>query len=251
MKLTGKALYAFLAGGLALVLLGAGIATALLSGNAAPVVPASSVAPAPPPEPIPEPESSAPVEDSAPSETPPSSGSPVSAAAESHVLALPPLPPSLPETAGETASSLPADGNTGLEAAKAAALRYTGLTDSQVTWVEVGSERKHGRLRYELEFWAGQMEYEYDISETGEVLKAKQEDHSIPAAAGDIGAPTAKAVAFAHAGVSESQITALYVEMEAEHGQVEYDIEFWVGQLEYDYTVNGGGAVTKCGWEVH
>lgn len=127
-----------------------------------------------------------------------------------------------------------------------------GLSDSQVTWTEAKQDRDHGRLEYELEFWAGQVEYDLDIDgAAGTILKEKWEDHSVSGSADDAGEAAAKAAALGHLGLTESQVSSLRVERDLEHGLVEYEVKFWVGQSEYEYTVTGSGAILEYQLEMH
>lgn len=57
--------------------------------------------------------------------------------------------------------------------AKEAALRHAGLTDSQVSDVDIDLDRDNGTLIYEVDFNSGNTEYDYDINaETGDVISA-------------------------------------------------------------------------------
>ena len=63
----------------------------------------------------------------------------------------------------------------GAQAAKAAALKHAGLSESQVQELQVEWDSEHGRAVYEVEFKSGGMEYEYVIdAATGAVL-----DHEV------------------------------------------------------------------------
>ena len=62
---------------------------------------------------------------------------------------------------------------------------------------------------------------------------------SLEPAGGDIGAEGAKAFALAHAGVAAQQAAGVKVEQEWENGRLEYEVEFWDGTVEYDYTIDG------------
>lgn len=60
----------------------------------------------------------------------------------------------------------------GAAAAKAAALRHAGLSETQVRKLEVEAEYEDGRLVYEVEFEHGNLEYEYTIdAHSGAVLE--------------------------------------------------------------------------------
>ena len=57
--------------------------------------------------------------------------------------------------------------------AKDAALRHAGLSESQISDVEIDLDRDNGKLIYEVDFNSGNIEYDYDIdAETGEVISA-------------------------------------------------------------------------------
>ena len=55
----------------------------------------------------------------------------------------------------------------------------------------------------------------------------------------DIGKEKAKSIALSHAGVKESAVSRLRVEREYDDGRLEYQVEFHVGNKEYDYEING------------
>lgn len=49
----------------------------------------------------------------------------------------------------------------------------------------------------------------------------------------------AKQAALAHAGLAEGDVTDWKIERDWDDGQLEYEIEFWCGNTEYDYTIHG------------
>ncbi len=55
----------------------------------------------------------------------------------------------------------------------------------------------------------------------------------------DVGQEAAKQAALNHAGLSASDVTSWKVERDWENGRLEYEIEFWRGTSEYDYTIDG------------
>lgn len=64
----------------------------------------------------------------------------------------------------------------GAQAAKAAALKHAGLSESQVRELQVEWDSEHGRAVYEVEFKSGGMEYDYVIdAATGAVLDHETE----------------------------------------------------------------------------
>lgn len=57
--------------------------------------------------------------------------------------------------------------------AKKAALKHAGVEESQISDVDIDLDRDNGRLIYEVDFNAGNTEYDYDIdAQTGEVISA-------------------------------------------------------------------------------
>lgn len=55
----------------------------------------------------------------------------------------------------------------------------------------------------------------------------------------DVGRDAAVLASLAHAGLTHSQITGLEVERDWKDGRLEYEIEFWCGNSEYEYTIHG------------
>ena len=62
-------------------------------------------------------------------------------------------------------------GISGTEAAKAAALKYAGLSSANVRWGKVKPDKEDGRLIYEGEFYYNNLEYEFEIdAATGAII---------------------------------------------------------------------------------
>lgn len=158
------------------------------------------------------------------------------------------------------------------EAAKKAALDNAGLAEGDVTNWKIERDWDDGRLEYEIEFWCGTTEYDYTIhGHTGAVLKCGIDHHensgsghhSDPHHGGtgtsgstsivispDIGQTAAKQAALTHAGVSESQTTGMKVERDWDDGRLEYEVEFYAGRTEYEYTIDGAtGAILEYEWD--
>ena len=158
-------------------------------------------------------------------------------------------------TAGGTVGSGAATGDIGRDAALAAALQHAGLTEAEITNLYVKADWDDGRAVYDVEFLAGGKEYDYEIdAATGAVRSFDTErDDSIPsggsatggtAATGDIGRDAAVAAALQHAGLTEAEITNLYVKADWDDGRAVYDVEFLAGGNEYDYEIDAAtGAV--------
>ncbi len=139
----------------------------------------------------------------------------------------------------------------GTEKAKSIALEAAGVTASQVQNLRVERDYDDGRLEYEIEFYVGTTEYDYVISGVdGTILEQDVEQEggshttqptqpTQPSAGSDIGAEKAKSIALSHAGFTASQVQRLKVEKDYDDGRLEYEVEFYAGTTEYDYTISG------------
>lgn len=151
----------------------------------------------------------------------------------------------------------------GESAAKAAALKHAGVSESSTKYCNAWLEYDDGRPEcYEVEFMAGNTRYEYKIALTSAtVLESEQEGYGGSGSSGqstgqsgsgsgtsstDIGAEKAKSIALNHAGVSASQASQMKVERDTDDGVLEYEVEFKAGGKEYEYTIHGGtGQILK------
>ena len=128
--------------------------------------------------------------------------------------------------------------------AKSAAYAHAGVSASDVTFVKTDFDSEHGVMVYEVEFYAGNVEYEYDINaQTGEVVKYEQQNTGASApvtnVSGDyIGETAAKEAALSHAGVSEADVCWLQADFDRDDGVYVYELEFAANGVKYDYNVN-------------
>lgn len=146
----------------------------------------------------------------------------------------------------------------GEAAALNAALSHAGLAaDAAVERYECRLDREKGQMVYELEFVFDGCEYDYDINaESGAVVKyekERKEVYTAPPAATPEASPTdiiteaeAKTIALAHAGLGETEARKLKCELDKDDGVLVYEVEFKVGDIEYEYEIAAhGGAVLK------
>ena len=149
----------------------------------------------------------------------------------------------------------------GTEKAKSIALEAAGVTASQVQNLRVERDYDDGRLEYEIDFYVGTTEYDYVISGVdGTILEQDVEQEggshttqpTQPSTGSDIGAEKAKSIALSHAGFTASQVQRLKVEKDYDDGRLEYEVEFYAGTTEYDYTISGtDGTILKQDKEEH
>ena len=214
------------------------------------------------------------------------------------------------EDAGSSMKNTADAGNKqiGIEAAKQIALADAKVALKDVTFIKAELDNEDGRAVYEIEFYSGNVEYDYDIDAlSGEIISNDFdiEDHSIPtqstaapqqtaaapapiqsqtaaptqpaaptpaptqpqtlaptpaptqlqtvaptpaptealtqpstqpAAPSTISAERAKQIALSHAGVGGASF--IKVELDTDDGVQVYEIEFKVGNVEYEYDIN-------------
>ena len=131
--------------------------------------------------------------------------------------------------------------------AKEIALSDAGLTASGVSFIRVQMDWDNGRPEYEVEFYSGNKEYDYDIDAYTGQIRSRDfdvENFVIPStgtntstSTTDIGAEAAKSAALKHAGVSASAATFVKVQQDWENGQRVYEVEFYSNGKEYDYEI--------------
>ena len=161
--------------------------------------------------------------------------------------------------AAGTSAQMPAAsaGNGGIGEARAReiALAHAGVTADSVTGYKWELDYDKGVQVYELEFFSGGYEYDYEIrAADGAVVKFKKEAESgyltVQPAQGDapayIGEARAKEIAFGHAGLAESAVARCAVELDHHDGHggrhgagcCEYEIDFKSGGYEYEYKID-------------
>ncbi len=136
-----------------------------------------------------------------------------------------------------------------LDGAKAAALKDAGLSESDVVFKKAELDHDHGTQVYDIEFYTSDIEYEYEIdASSGTVLEKNIEQFQIQTdptnsavnSSGNnyIGVDRAKEIALNHARLNESDVQFAKAKLENDDDGVEYEIEFYSGRTEYDYTID-------------
>lgn len=134
----------------------------------------------------------------------------------------------------------------GAEKAKEIALQHAGVSASNAVFVKAEREYDDGRLTYDVDFYAGNKEYDYEIlASDGTILSydADIEGYRIPSStstssSGYIGVERAKEIALQHAGLSASGVNFVKAEFDYDDGRAEYEIEFHHNFREYEYTID-------------
>ena len=127
---------------------------------------------------------------------------------------------------------------------------WTRPETNQVKFVKAGTDYDDGRKYYEVEFYKGNREYDYTIdAATGKIVEVDYdaENYSKPSSTSVISADEARKIALKHAGVSSSNVRYEKTELDYDDGRQKYEIEFRVGNMEYEYEIDAtNGNVLKA-----
>ena len=164
--------------------------------------------------------------------------------------------PATDQTTEQPAAEQPITGQTGEqqpqqsasiteEQAKEIAASHAGVALADITFHSVSLDRDDGRRVYDVEFYSGSSEYDYEIdAATGDILSYDNdvENFSIPqqqstATGSYIGEDAAKAAALQRAGLTEDQVRWEKCELDEDDGRFSYELEFSSGQHEYECEV--------------
>ncbi len=132
----------------------------------------------------------------------------------------------------------------GGEAAQNFAFADAGVDPASARAVKVKYERYQGTFVYEVEFLAGETEYEYKINAAdGSVVKKEQKavmgpGNSVPVA-GAITLEEARDIALADAGVAREEAVFTEAKQDMERGVPVFEFKFYGGNVEYEYEING------------
>ena len=143
---------------------------------------------------------------------------------------------------------------TGEEAAKSAAFTHAGVSAADAEAVRCKLDWENGRQVYDIEFWVGNTEYDYEIdASTNAVLESKQEQNSRPGGTAAqqpgsfIGEEAAKSAALSHAGISAADAGYVQCELDEDDGRWIYELVFRAGSVEYEYEIDASsGMVVKA-----
>ena len=176
------------------------------------------------------------------------------------------------KNAVSTSAAINSAKNISIEDAKQIALAHAKIAQSGVTFIKAKLDTEDGRQVYDIEFYSGNTEYDYEIDAiSGEIVSSDMdiENYTIPAqtaaqpaatqaapaattaaqsnnTAGDIGIEKAREIAMSHAGVSAGSVSFVKAKIDTEDGVKVYDIEFYSGNVEYDYEINAAtGAIVS------
>ncbi len=159
-----------------------------------------------------------------------SSSSPASA--QSQVSAA-----STPDSAGQTAGGITED------EAKGIALEHAKVNEADLTGLRIRQEREDGVDIYDVEFYAGNREYDYEIRiSDGQILQSDSdiEDDFYTSMTSAATYPEADARAAALARVPGAAEQDISMHLEQDDGRLIYEGKIVYEQVEYDFEIDAG-----------
>lgn len=146
--------------------------------------------------------------------------------------------------------------------ARSIALEHAGLKETDVIYLYSKLDEDDGVLVYEVEFCTGSKQYDYDIhASNGTILDYDYEiegghhhtmsGNTITPPAGYIAEADAINTALNHADVQEADVSFIKVKLEYDDGVLAYEVEFYVGNKEYDYEIDAAtGTIRSYDYDI-
>ena len=132
-----------------------------------------------------------------------------------------------------------------IEQAKDIALKHANLTSDQVSFIRTESDIDNGVKKYNVEFYSGNTEYDYEIdAANGNILEYDQdvENYNIQQPINtdtvQITIEEAKDIALKNANLTNDQVTFTEVKLDIENGIQKYELEFYNNNKEYSYEID-------------
>ena len=149
--------------------------------------------------------------------------------------------------------------------ARETALQHAGVAEADATFLRCELDWDDGRQVYDVEFYVGNTEYDYEIdAASGDIISYDYDAeygsvNNGQGAGGNTGSNTntgstggstgsgtsttiteaeAREIALQHAGISASDATFVRSHLDWDDGRQVYDVEFYVGNTEYDYEID-------------
>jgi len=150
---------------------------------------------------------------------------------------------------GASAQALAGNTQTGEAEAKKIALEHAGLKDEDISYFKLKLDSDDGVVEYEVKFYAGNTEYDYDIDAvTGTIRSFDTElddDHhqntgtgnaNTAAPAGSISEADAKKIALEQVpGATESN---LRLKTDYDDGRMKYEIKIVYNEIKYEFDID-------------
>lgn len=134
-----------------------------------------------------------------------------------------------------------------LEQAKEIALKDSNLTIDEVSFIRADKDIDDGVEKYDIEFYHGNKEYDYEINAAdGKIMDYDSdiENYSIldgivnQGNTAKITEEQAKEIALNHANLNNEQVNFEKVELDKDDGVQKYEVEFHYNNREYNYEID-------------
>ncbi len=140
----------------------------------------------------------------------------------------------------------------GEEEAKAIALEHAGITEDEASFISCRLDSDDRTVEYDVDFWDGNTEYDYEIDATTGEIRSYDIDHNNRIAnsqtAGSntdtpssdeeyITAEQAQTIALEDAQMNADDVSRLECKFDYDDGRAEYEVEWEVGRTDYEYTI--------------
>ncbi len=155
-----------------------------------------------------------------------------------------PAKPEVPVSKENKNSNKNNNGYISVEAAKQKALDDAGVKAEDAVFLKAYYDSDDLVPHYDVKFEANGYEYEYEVKASdGSVLEKdvdkERKPVNSPSASNEyISADKAKSIAFDHASVKAADVKFSKAELDRDDLIVHYDVEFVVGDFEYEYEIN-------------
>lgn len=136
--------------------------------------------------------------------------------------------------------------------AQTIALQDAGVSASSAKFIQVKEDYEKGQAVYEVEFYANQTEYDYEIAKSNGAILAKDYDienwepsqNTNNSTSASISLEKAKSIALAK--VSGATSSNIQIEQDYDDGMVIYEGEIHYQCMEYEFEINGAnGAIIE------
>lgn len=159
--------------------------------------------------------------------------------------------PSQPASAADISSQPASAKDIGEAAAKQIALEHAGVAEADASYLWVSRDYDDGRLEYEVEFFSGSKEYDYDIDAAdGSILSFDSEtEFAGKKTAGSEGISLEQAKKIALAKVPGADDSHIRIEKDRDDGQLLYEGKIVYSGVEYEFEISAAdGSVLD--WEI-
>lgn len=128
----------------------------------------------------------------------------------------------------------------GLEKAKEIALNHAGLKSNNVKFVKTKINYEDGKKIYEIEFYKGNNEYDYEIdATTGKIIDFDYDAENYTSNSDKtLSIDEAKKVILKYIGLNDNDNYFVKYEMDYDDGQLVYEFEIRLGRIEYECKIN-------------